>query len=85
MEIFWSILVLNSATFIVGQSSQRYYCAVTIGEDAVISAFRLVCRDFLQVWNLPFRYFSSLQPELLLVIWILLLESIDQILSLFLT
>ncbi|KAL6543321.1 hypothetical protein OROHE_010841 [Orobanche hederae] len=27
--------------FIVGQSSQRYYCAVTIGDDAVISAFRL--------------------------------------------
>ncbi|KAK8527490.1 hypothetical protein V6N12_054700 [Hibiscus sabdariffa] len=29
------------AAFIVGQSSQRYYCAVTIGDDAVISAFRL--------------------------------------------
>lgn len=36
------ILYLNSADFIVGQSSQRYYCAVTIGDDAVISAFRLV-------------------------------------------
>ncbi|MBA0759041.1 hypothetical protein Gotri_021980 [Gossypium trilobum] len=32
---------MNSAAFIVGQSSQRYYCAVTIGDDAVISAFRL--------------------------------------------
>ncbi|KAK8527489.1 hypothetical protein V6N13_085321 [Hibiscus sabdariffa] len=30
-----------TAAFIVGQSSQRYYCAVTIGDDAVISAFRL--------------------------------------------
>lgn len=32
---------MNSAAFIVGQSSQRYHCAVTIGDDAVISAFRL--------------------------------------------
>ncbi|KAF8409061.1 hypothetical protein HHK36_005133 [Tetracentron sinense] len=38
LKLFW---YLNSATFIVGQSNQRYYCAVTIGEDAVISAFRL--------------------------------------------
>ncbi|KAJ0045593.1 hypothetical protein Pint_04741 [Pistacia integerrima] len=39
-SIYPLILCLGSA-FIVGQSSQRYYCAVTIGEDAVISAFRL--------------------------------------------
>ncbi|KAL5989682.1 hypothetical protein ACLOJK_010575 [Asimina triloba] len=32
---------LNSAAFIVGQSRQRYYCAVSVGEDAVISAYRL--------------------------------------------
>uniref|UniRef100_A0A5B6YTB5 Putative rab3 GTPase-activating protein non-catalytic subunit isoform X2 n=1 Tax=Davidia involucrata TaxID=16924 RepID=A0A5B6YTB5_DAVIN len=38
LKLFW---YLNSAAFIVGQSSQCYYCAVTIGEDAVISAFRL--------------------------------------------
>ncbi|XP_022749296.1 rab3 GTPase-activating protein non-catalytic subunit isoform X1 [Durio zibethinus] len=34
-------LLAPYASFIVGQSSQRYYCAVTIGDDAVISAFRL--------------------------------------------
>lgn len=39
LNLFW---YLNSAAFIVGQSSQRYFCAVTVGEDAVISAFRLV-------------------------------------------
>lgn len=39
LNLFW---YLNSADFIVGQSSQRYYCAVTVGDDAVISAFRLV-------------------------------------------
>lgn len=39
LNLFW---YLNSAAFIVGQSSQRYYCAVTVGDDAVISAFRLV-------------------------------------------
>ncbi|KAK6946625.1 Rab3-GAP regulatory subunit, N-terminal [Dillenia turbinata] len=38
LKLFW---YLNSAAFIVGQSSQRYYCAVTVGEDAVISAYRL--------------------------------------------
>ena len=38
LKLFWH---LNSAAFIVGQSSQRYYCAITIGDDAVISAFRL--------------------------------------------
>ncbi|MCI65711.1 hypothetical protein A2U01_0086969, partial [Trifolium medium] len=26
--------------FIIGQSSQRYYCAVAVGDDAVISAYR---------------------------------------------
>ena len=40
MEALEAILVMNSAVFIAGQSSQRYYCAVTIGEDAVISAYR---------------------------------------------
>lgn len=39
LNLFW---YFNSAAFIVGQSSQHYYCAVTIGDDAVISAFRLV-------------------------------------------
>ncbi|KAG5546110.1 hypothetical protein RHGRI_018327 [Rhododendron griersonianum] len=38
VQLFW---FLNSAAFIVGQSSQRYFCAITIGDDAVISAFRL--------------------------------------------
>lgn len=37
LKLFW---FLNSAAFIVGQSSQRYFCAITIGDDAVISAFR---------------------------------------------
>lgn len=37
LKVFW---FLNSAAFIVGQSSQRYYCAVAVGEDAVVSAFR---------------------------------------------
>ncbi|KAM1057702.1 hypothetical protein ACFX2A_031614 [Malus domestica] len=35
------ILDLNSAAFVVGQSSEHYYCGITVGEDAVISAFRL--------------------------------------------
>ncbi|KAG8502450.1 hypothetical protein CXB51_000349 [Gossypium anomalum] len=38
--VLCSFLVPCTA-FIVGQSSHRYYCAVTIGDDAVISAFRL--------------------------------------------
>ncbi|KAK6230732.1 hypothetical protein QUC31_002250, partial [Theobroma cacao] len=38
LKLFW---YLNSAAIIVAQSSQRYYCAVTIGDDAVILAFRL--------------------------------------------
>lgn len=37
LKLFW---YLNSAAFIVEQSSQRYYRAVTIGNDAVISAYR---------------------------------------------
>lgn len=32
---------MSSAAFIIGQSSQRYYCAVAVGDDAVISAYRL--------------------------------------------
>lgn len=35
-----SFVHLNSAAFIVGQSQERYYCAVTIGNDAVIAAYR---------------------------------------------
>ncbi|KAG1367912.1 putative rab3 GTPase-activating protein non-catalytic subunit [Cocos nucifera] len=35
------LCVVLPAAFIAGQSSQRHYCAVTIGEDAVISAYRL--------------------------------------------
>lgn len=31
----------TSAAFIVGQSSQRYYYALAVGDDAVISAYRL--------------------------------------------
>jgi len=38
LKLFW---FLNSAAFIVGQSSERYFCAITIGDDAVISAIRL--------------------------------------------
>ncbi|KAJ9551467.1 hypothetical protein OSB04_015512 [Centaurea solstitialis] len=38
LQVFW---YLNSAAFIVEQSSNHYYCAVTIGVDAAISAFRL--------------------------------------------
>ncbi|KAA8524002.1 hypothetical protein F0562_010567 [Nyssa sinensis] len=37
----WNVSNYGSAAFIVGQSSQHYYCAVTIGDDAVISAIRL--------------------------------------------
>ncbi|KAK9092968.1 hypothetical protein Syun_027879 [Stephania yunnanensis] len=36
-----SIKALNMCCFYCGQSSERYFCAVTIGEDAVISAYRL--------------------------------------------
>lgn len=35
-------IVLNSAVFIAVQSGQRYYCGITIGDDAVISAYRSV-------------------------------------------
>ncbi|KAE9458046.1 hypothetical protein C3L33_10052, partial [Rhododendron williamsianum] len=35
------VQVIMLSAFIVGQSSQRYFCAITIGDDAVISAFRL--------------------------------------------
>lgn len=46
METFWKVILdLNSAAFIVGQSSEHYFCGITVGEDAVISAFRLVWSD----------------------------------------
>ncbi|KAL4580430.1 hypothetical protein LXL04_016622 [Taraxacum kok-saghyz] len=41
LQVFIYLWYLNSAGFIVEQSSDRYYCAVTIGVDAAISAFRL--------------------------------------------
>lgn len=54
LKLFW---YLNSAAFIVGQSSQRYYCAITVGADAVISAYRLVCS--ILYYDSFFKYFLT--------------------------
>lgn len=73
LKLFW---YLNSATFIVGQSSRRYYCAVTIGEDSVISAFRLVrqcCNLQYNFWL--FSVFVPLYLELPLLFLVLMLTS----------
>lgn len=67
LKLFW---YLNSASFIVGQSSQRYYCAVTIGDDAVISAFRLVS---LNKNGLCFPFFLSI--GFLLIICLIMLKT----------
>lgn len=42
LVIYSLFLVFEFSCFYCGQSSQRYYCAVTIGDDAVISAYRFV-------------------------------------------
>jgi hypothetical protein len=44
LEVFWSYYRIEFSCFyiIAGQSSQRHYCAITVGEDAVVSAYRWV-------------------------------------------
>ena len=43
VEDFWSYDYIEfSCFYIAGQSSQRHYCAITVGEDAVVSAYRWV-------------------------------------------